>query len=497
MNVVDAAIEHLHRAAGSFAVARGLSEEDAAALLPDAAAAVAAGLVGLSSTRDGRAAVDTLVDAQERGRLDDLPALLAGDGQPQAAAEILGAKLSPVSEAIAARSGVDVGIAAKALAVAAAAVLSLLRKHRAEDGIAAQLAEAGASLGRPGLAWLTPLGLVGLTATQVAGTERAVPGEFKRRGAAIVAAALLAVVGGVVALGVSLRGDGEDDDAAASVAVGSIATDTEAQSTSDEGTASSTETDTTPEQAGLIEGTFADALVAGGVYGNFITGLGEVGTIADDVLAAGPITIFAPSDTTLTDEELARLRATAGLLEPTLRYHIVPGTLTEAQIASKKFLVTLGGRRLPVSSVGGQVLVGGGALGPSASTKDATVYAIDKLLEPPATINEELSLAPITFEVNSAVITPEGQKVLDEAVAYLGATPIKLVVEGHTDADGAAPANLILSRARAISVRDYLVGKGVKKGLLRVKAFGEAKPVATNTTDAGKAKNRRIELRAA
>ncbi len=118
----------------------------------------------------------------------------------------------------------------------------------------------------------------------------------------------------------------------------------------------------------------------------------------------------------------------------------------------------------------------------------------DQEAEPP-TINEELSLDPITFEVLSSTITGEGRAVLDQAAEYLTANPdITVEIAGHTDSDGDEQANLRLSQARAESVKAYLEGRGVDGARMIPMGYGETRPVAPNDTTDGKARNRRIEF---
>ena len=70
-----------------------------------------------------------------------------------------------------------------------------------------------------------------------------------------------------------------------------------------------------------------------------------------------------------------------------------------------------------------------------------------------------------------------------------------LTIEGHTDSVGADDFNMTLSQKRSDSVREYLIGKGIEASRLKAVGFGETKPVATNNTSLGKAKNRRVELK--
>lgn len=102
----------------------------------------------------------------------------------------------------------------------------------------------------------------------------------------------------------------------------------------------------------------------------------------------------------------------------------------------------------------------------------------------------------INFKTNSAEILPASYPVLDDAVAKMKAHPeIALVrIEGHTDSRGDDNFNLGLSQRRADSVKTYMTQKGIDGNRLTTKGYGETKPIADNKTQAGMAKNRRIEF---
>lgn len=101
----------------------------------------------------------------------------------------------------------------------------------------------------------------------------------------------------------------------------------------------------------------------------------------------------------------------------------------------------------------------------------------------------------ILFDSDAATIRAESRAVLDEMVTLLAAEPTwKLLIEGHTDAQGDEAHNQRLSEARAHAVRDALVGRGVTAARLRAVGLGESRPVGDNATDVGRAQNRRVEL---
>lgn len=107
-----------------------------------------------------------------------------------------------------------------------------------------------------------------------------------------------------------------------------------------------------------------------------------------------------------------------------------------------------------------------------------------------------VSFPGVNFATGSAEITDEFARVLDGAAQLINEHPeIQLLeVQGHTDNTGSDAINNPLSQARADAVRNYLISRGVEPNRLVAKGYGSSKPVATNSTDAGKYQNRRIDL---
>lgn len=105
-------------------------------------------------------------------------------------------------------------------------------------------------------------------------------------------------------------------------------------------------------------------------------------------------------------------------------------------------------------------------------------------------------LRGVTFETGRSTLKPDSYTILDIVAASLVANPdIKIEIGGHTDATGAPTTNTRLSQARADAVRAYLASKGVAPERMVSKGYGPTQPVAPNTTAAGRAQNRRVELR--
>ena len=107
----------------------------------------------------------------------------------------------------------------------------------------------------------------------------------------------------------------------------------------------------------------------------------------------------------------------------------------------------------------------------------------------------------IEFDTGKATFKAGGgsDAVVDQLKKFLDENPkiTKLRIEGHTDNVGAAEANLTLSGQRALTVKNAAIAKGAAKERLLAVGFGQNKPLADNTTDEGRAKNRRTEFRIA
>lgn len=107
-----------------------------------------------------------------------------------------------------------------------------------------------------------------------------------------------------------------------------------------------------------------------------------------------------------------------------------------------------------------------------------------------------VTLKGVRFATWSDELTPSSLATLDEVAAQLVSAPdVKVEVAGHTDSGGARSRNIKLSLARAESVRAYLIMKGVPADQLVARGYGPDSPIASNKTAAGRALNRRVELR--
>ena len=106
-----------------------------------------------------------------------------------------------------------------------------------------------------------------------------------------------------------------------------------------------------------------------------------------------------------------------------------------------------------------------------------------------------ISLSDILFDVNQATLKAGAANNVQKIAAILNQYPnYQISVEGHTDSQGSDAYNQSLSERRAAAVRMQLVAGGVAEGRITSKGFGEAQPVASNDTPAGRQQNRRVEV---
>lgn len=102
----------------------------------------------------------------------------------------------------------------------------------------------------------------------------------------------------------------------------------------------------------------------------------------------------------------------------------------------------------------------------------------------------------ITFATDSANVAPQFRPTLNEVAAVLQEYPNTYVdVYGHTDSTGSDAYNQGLSERRASAVANYLTSRGVASARLGTRGFGETQPIASNDTEAGRAENRRVEIK--
>lgn len=102
----------------------------------------------------------------------------------------------------------------------------------------------------------------------------------------------------------------------------------------------------------------------------------------------------------------------------------------------------------------------------------------------------------VQFEFNSDVLKTSSFGILDMVVSQMKKFPeVELTIHGNSSAEGSAAHNMSLSVDRANAVKSYLVNAGVSGSRLKVKGHGATNPITTNTSEKGKALNRRVEFK--
>ena len=106
-----------------------------------------------------------------------------------------------------------------------------------------------------------------------------------------------------------------------------------------------------------------------------------------------------------------------------------------------------------------------------------------------------LTLGDVLFETNKADLLPGAMRSIDKLANFLEDNPNrKVLIEGHTDSRGSEAYNLKLSQKRADAVKQALISRGIESTRIIAKGYGEAYPVASNLTSAGRQQNRRVEI---
>lgn len=114
----------------------------------------------------------------------------------------------------------------------------------------------------------------------------------------------------------------------------------------------------------------------------------------------------------------------------------------------------------------------------------------------PITIGAKISLRNIFFETNSFKLKNESKYELIKLKEFLKSNPnVRIEISGHTDNVGADAANQTLSSNRAKSVYDYIIKQGIEPTRLVFKGYGKSQPIETNSTETGRSKNRRTEIK--
>ncbi len=110
-------------------------------------------------------------------------------------------------------------------------------------------------------------------------------------------------------------------------------------------------------------------------------------------------------------------------------------------------------------------------------------------------VGQTIELKNVFFAFNKADLLPESYPELNKVAEFLKDNPtVEIELSGHTDDIGSDTYNMELSDKRANSAKTYIVAQGIAESRMRAKGYGETKPIAPNTEDWGREKNRRVEF---
>ena len=131
----------------------------------------------------------------------------------------------------------------------------------------------------------------------------------------------------------------------------------------------------------------------------------------------------------------------------------------------------------------------------AAAVEVVEVVEIEPLGNEPGPARLELSIAPVLFGFDSAVLLPAGEQELRSAATLLREHPATtILLRGYTDSTGTAASNQGLSDRRAAAAERFFVGQGIDDERLTIRGYGENDPAASNATPAGRQQNRRVEI---
>ena len=183
---------------------------------------------------------------------------------------------------------------------------------------------------------------------------------------------------------------------------------------------------------------------------------------------------------------------------------LAPALLVSATLAEAGGGVLMyGAGEVPEASEVANILSGGASQikrpkmrGISLDSAYKPQAAVEKSLKKIAKPTKSAIGLPVEFAFNSAEILPENKPQLDAVAEGIKMTNgVSVVVEGHTDAFGSDETNLKLSTERAESVKAYMLANmGLADSQVTATGYGEARPIANNETQEGRAKNRRIDI---
>ncbi|AOM79233.1 OmpA family protein [Pedobacter steynii] len=133
---------------------------------------------------------------------------------------------------------------------------------------------------------------------------------------------------------------------------------------------------------------------------------------------------------------------------------------------------------------------------PPVEEKQPEKPPVEEKVTPAPEEKANFNFSNVQFEFNSDVLKTASFEILDQVVREMKKEPsAKLTLNGHSSAEGTPEHNMSLSVDRANSVKSYLVNAGINGANLMIKGHGATSPITSNTTEEGKALNRRVEFK--
>lgn len=185
---------------------------------------------------------------------------------------------------------------------------------------------------------------------------------------------------------------------------------------------------------------------------------------------------------------------TGVLLEPKLKIQLSgKNTLFEPVVPGGNYRqeVTSTGKYLFTAMLSGYL-----TLTDSVRYEDEKITPLVRDLQmTPIEVGTVVRLRNIYFDYDRTTLKRESFPELEKVISFLNEnSSVEIEIQGHTDSNGSDSYNLNLSQGRSQSVVDYLVSKGISRGRLSARGFGETRPIDSNDSDAGRANNRRVEF---
>ncbi|MEJ5245211.1 MAG: OmpA family protein [Bacteroidota bacterium] len=237
------------------------------------------------------------------------------------------------------------------------------------------------------------------------------------------------------------------------------------------------------------------SLPASGEFAYFVSNENSIGR--EDIFKIKLPTEYRPYNVVLIKGKVLNAK-TKKPVEATIKYEYLENGknagIAKSNPKTGEYVITLpGGHRYAYYAVANGFL----ALNENIDLSSLEQYKEIRrdLLLVPIEIGQKVVLNNIFFEYGKYELLEESFAELERVKQFMLEYPnIKISIEGHTDNIGSLSYNMQLSQNRAKAVRDWLVGNGVEASRIKYKGYGPKKPIATNSTEEGRSRNRRVEF---